>query len=363
LEPTHATACNIGNCNIKRRWEDISDEDWETLETNCPTGAVGEVLETLETICPTGAVMYFLDARITAKDISWPTVLCLTDLSAPESVQVAETVICEPLALSDHEAIISRRLSDLEELNERLAKLHNEFKKDMAKDIAGIGDRITAALIEKFSINDAGNDCKRVSSQSGDGEEQGQVLSQSGAEEHYGEDADAYNAFSVGEGVVAAPVQRVLSQSGDGEEQGQVLSQSGAEEEDMLHKGATHRDTSAIDSDYFVLVHSEQYKMKRYWFKRSQFNRDLQEVMYSNQLCMKRYSFKNSEACRNKMHEQVLSDLMKDESMYPTPEEADMLNLLCHLHDLDWQDKTPRVLSQSGARDEDCKLSFSFASV
>ena len=30
--------------------------------------------------------------------------------------------------------------------------------------------------------------------------------------------------FSVGEGVVAAPAQRVLSQSGDGEEQGQVLS-------------------------------------------------------------------------------------------------------------------------------------------
>ena len=27
MEPTHATACNIGNCNIKRRWEDISDSD------------------------------------------------------------------------------------------------------------------------------------------------------------------------------------------------------------------------------------------------------------------------------------------------------------------------------------------------
>ena len=27
LEPTHATACNIGNSNIKRHWEDISDSD------------------------------------------------------------------------------------------------------------------------------------------------------------------------------------------------------------------------------------------------------------------------------------------------------------------------------------------------
>ena len=27
LEPTQATACNIGFCNIKRRWEDIGDSE------------------------------------------------------------------------------------------------------------------------------------------------------------------------------------------------------------------------------------------------------------------------------------------------------------------------------------------------
>ena len=68
------------------------EEEWGTLERNCPT----------ETICPTGAVtdyLELLDAPIAAKDISWPTVLCLTDLLAHESAEPeSETVVAKPLA-------------------------------------------------------------------------------------------------------------------------------------------------------------------------------------------------------------------------------------------------------------------------
>ena len=119
---------------------------------------------------------------------------------------------------------------------------------------------------------------------------------------------------------------------------------------------------------------------------------DLHEVMYSNQDKMKRYRFMK--------HEQVLSDeecarirfnLLTDDCMKLIEEELTLFNNLsahsaswhdkdslsdsfnynaCFSDTLDWQDKMPRVLSQSGrvlsqsgARDEDCKLSFSFASV
>ena len=141
--------------------------------------------------------------------------------------------------------------------------------------------------------------------------------------------------------------------------------------------------------------------MKKYCFKCS-------EVLYSCQLKMKRYRFKNSSAYICKKHEQVLSDntavvysdeecarirfnLLNDDCMKLTEEELTLFNNLsahsaswhdkdslsdsfnynaCFSDTLDWQDKMPRVLSQSGrvlsqsgARDEDCKLSFSFASV
>jgi len=295
-------------------WNDLCDKS-EDLDMICPT------LDLLETYCPAGVVTSFVDAPIIAKEFSRPTVLCLAELLASESVAAKDisrpTVLCltellatesapvaETVALLDHEAI-SKRLSELQELNERLENLHKEFKTDMAKDLAGIGERITAALFEKFSFNnDQGNeqDFKPP------------------LEPHQLSFADRRQMFSP---KVAL----------DGAKSSQTLPSPTTAEpshckgnEDMLHKGAAHRETSATDSDYFVLVYSEQYKMKRYCFKRSQFNR--QEVLYSNQLSMKRYIFKNSEVCRNKMHEQVLSELMNDECMNPTLEEAVMLNWL-----------------------------------
>ena len=74
-------------------WNVLCDEEeWGTLERNCPT----------ETICPTGAVtdyLEWLDAPITAKDISWPKVLCLIDLLDQESAEPeSETVAAKPLA-------------------------------------------------------------------------------------------------------------------------------------------------------------------------------------------------------------------------------------------------------------------------
>ena len=55
-------------------------------------------LEMLEMNCPLGAVIYYLellDAPFAAKDISWPTVLCITDLLAHEE---SETVVAKPQA-------------------------------------------------------------------------------------------------------------------------------------------------------------------------------------------------------------------------------------------------------------------------
>mgnify|MGYP006148841971 CR=1 FL=1 len=295
-------------------WNDLCDKS-EDLDMICPT------LDLLETYCPAGVVTSFVDAPIIAKEFSRPTVLCLAELLASESVAAKDisrpTVLCltellatesapvaETVALLDHEAI-SKRLSELEELNERLENLHKEFKTDMAKDLAGIGDRITAALFEKFSVND----------------DQGNEQDfKPPLEPHQLSFADRRQMFSPKVALDGAISIQTLPSPTTAEPS------HCKENEDMLHKGAAHRETSATDSDYFVLVFSEQYKMKRYCFKRSQFNR--QEVLYSNQLSMKRYIFKNSEVCRNKMHEQVLSELMNDECMNPTLEEAVMLNWL-----------------------------------
>ena len=82
--------------------------------------------------CPLGAVIYFLDSPVSAEDISLPKVLSLSDLLEPEEeAEVELDVVC-------------KRQTELEELSVRLENLHTEYKKDMA----GMGDRITAALIE-----------------------------------------------------------------------------------------------------------------------------------------------------------------------------------------------------------------------
>ena len=80
-------------------------------------------------------------------------------------------------------------------------------------------------------------------------------------------------------------------------------------------------------------MYSDQSRMKRYCFNRSQFNSDLHEVKNSDfPLWLETGSdthvickhMQNSDACMNK----ALSDLMNDECMSPTPEEAAMLNWL-----------------------------------
>jgi hypothetical protein len=80
-------------------WNVLCDEseEWGTLERNCPTdrncptGDVTDVLElldvpiavkdfSLEKARPTGTVSFFVDAPLSAKDISIPTTLCLSIL-------------------------------------------------------------------------------------------------------------------------------------------------------------------------------------------------------------------------------------------------------------------------------------------
>jgi len=59
---------------------------------------------------------------------------------------------------------------------------------------------------------------------------------------------------------------------------------------DMLHSGSAHRGSATV-CDHYELLYSAQTNMKRYCFKRTQFNNDLHEVVYSKQRHLKRYKF------------------------------------------------------------------------
>ena len=82
LEPTHANACNIGNCNIKRRWEDISDSDEFPFmpQADFICEEEDELLEKLENVCPACVETFLVDAPLTVKDISRPKIICLSVL-------------------------------------------------------------------------------------------------------------------------------------------------------------------------------------------------------------------------------------------------------------------------------------------
>ena len=113
-----------------------------------------------------------------------------------------------------------------------------------------------------------------------------------------------------------------------------------------LQVGADYRD-SATDS-VFELVYSEQSRLKRYCFKRTEYLERLEpkchKVMYSNQDKMKRYSFMK--------HEQVLSavvysdeecarirfNLLNDDCMKLTEEELFIFNNLS-ARSASWHDK------------------------
>ena len=56
----------------------------------------------------------------------------------------------------------------------------------------------------------------------------------------------------------------------------------------MLHSGSAHRGSATV-CDYYEVLYSEQTNMKRYCFKRTQFNNDLHDVVYSNQKHSKLY--------------------------------------------------------------------------
>ena len=373
-------------------WNDLCDEseEWVTLETNCPT----------ETICPTGAVTDFLellDAPFAAKDISWPAVLCLTDLLAHESVEPeSETVVAKPLASLEYvmeqpstDGIILEQpstngdigkmrpavLSELRELRILVASMRADadgqlenLQQEYKKDLASMGDRISAALIEKLSsFNALGNEMGVLSQSGSSNIEKGfnwnpeaVVFSPLAArcgtkpeEFHIGEDVGycATALDAVDEDCLAGPgLEDDANGGGNGvvaEEP--VLSQSG---------GLPHRE-SASDRDFFEVVYSNQSRMKKYCFNCSKFNRDMHDVMFCFQLQLKKYRFLNSNACMLKRQEQVLSDLMNDECMNPNAEEADMLRWLnpnarfpfarnCFSGDSDGFSFLPSVLSQNG---------------
>ena len=104
-------------------------------------------------------VTFFVDAPLALKDISMPKTICLSlllklDLETtpddlePEAVLEPEALLEPKVLLLDE---VSRRQTGVEELNGMIANLHMEYKKEMA----GMGDRIWAALIKQFSTSEA----------------------------------------------------------------------------------------------------------------------------------------------------------------------------------------------------------------
>jgi len=278
---------------------------------------------------------------MTAKDISIPTTLCLSILLehnatkthgvSTELKEVAITgdgfileqpptsadnitgefldqpstngIISEDrLALLD---LVGKREAELEELQGQLENLQQEYK----KDLASMGERITMALMEKFSFH----------------------LPTHGADGALGKEVS---------GVEPQPQLREDHALGPSIVQGNVSGQLPASEEVSgveplpQHREGANTDIGFIDIDdtagftygMDVTIASETCLLVNP--VSSHFNCDVHEVLYSNQFKMKRYCFKNSNACMLKRREQLLSDLMNDECMNPNAEEVAMLRWL-----------------------------------
>jgi len=220
-----------------------------------------------------------VDAPLTAKDISIPTTLCLSSLlehnaskthgvstELKEAAITADNITGEFLDQPSTNGIISedrlalldlvgKREAELEELQGQLENLQQEYK----KDLASMGERITMALMEKFSFH----------------------LPTHGADGALGKEVS---------GVEPQPQHR----EGANTDIGFIDIDDTA--------GFTYGMDVTIASETCLLVNPVS----------SHFNCDVHEVLYSNQFKMKRYCFKNSNACMLQRREQLLSDLMND---------------------------------------------------
>ena len=343
----------------RSNWNDLCDKS-EDLDMTCPT------LDILETCCPAGVVTYFLDAPIITKDISRPTVLCLSDLLEP----VADGITGDFMELPSTNDVIlelpgEKLLQALHDMKQDLklaleierAAIQKTFEEDVV-DLAGfkeqITDRVMAEVVDMLPTpGKPPLDPHQLSFA-----ERRQMFSSSVAatvepeEQHC--NSNIGNEFIWNSNATEfSPIFVDFIAAGPGHCKGDDAS---------LQVGADYRD-SATDS-VFELVYSEQSRLKRYCFKRTEYLERLEpkchKVMYSNQDKMKRYSFMK--------HEQVLSavvysdeecarirfNLLNDDCMKLTEEELFIFNNLS-ARSASWHDKD--------GIDDSCKYNACFSDI
>ena len=127
LEPTQATAWNIGFCNIKRRWEDISDSEEfpfapqadfffigdsenDEKEDFDVDAAFSQAHVSTQTDFP--PLLRFVDAPTSDNDVSLPRILCLDLLCVP--APTAQNLFLSSGVTEERNAAL---LSELRELN------------------------------------------------------------------------------------------------------------------------------------------------------------------------------------------------------------------------------------------------------
>ena len=327
----------------RSNWNDMRDQS-EDLDMTCPT------LDILETCCPAGVVTYFLDAPIITKDISRPTVLRISDLLEP----VADGITGDFMELPSTNDVIlelpgEKLLQALHDMKQDLklaleierAAIQKTFEEDVV-DLAGfkeqITDRVMAEVVDMLPTpGKPPLDPHQLSFA-----ERRQMFSSRVAatvepeEQHC--NSNIGNEFIWNSNATEfSPIFVDFIAAGPGHCKGDDAS---------LQVGADYRD-SATDS-VFELVYSEQSRLKRYCFKRTEYLERLEpkchKVMYSNQDKMKRYSFMK--------HEQVLSavvysdeecarirsNLLNDGCMKLTEEELSFFNNLS-ARSASWHDK------------------------
>ena len=343
----------------RSNWNDLCDKS-EDLDMTCPT------LDILETCCPAGVVTYFLDAPIITKDISRPTVLCLSDLLEP----VADGITGDFMELPSTNDVIlelpgEKLLQALHDMKQDLklaleierAAIQKTFEEDVV-DLAGfkeqITDRVMAEVLDMLPTpGKPPLDPHQLSFA-----ERRQMFSSRVAatvepeEQHC--NSNIGNEFIWNSNATDfSPIFVDFIAAGPGHCKGDDAS---------LQVGADYRD-SATDS-VFELVYSEQSRLKRYCFKCTEYLERLEpkchKVMYSNQDKMKRCSFMK--------HEQVLSavvysdeecarirfNLLNDDCMKLTEEELFIFNNLS-ARSASWHDKD--------GIDDSCKYNACFSDI
>ena len=322
---------------IRKRsnWNDLCDKS-EDLDMTCPT------LDILETCCPAGVVTYFLDAPIITKDISRPTVLCLSDLLEPVADGITGDFMELPSKLpSTSGEKILQALHDMKQdlkltLEIERAAIQKTFEEDVV-DLAGIKEQITdRVMAEVVDLLPTPGKPPLDPHQLSFAERRQMFSSRVAAtvepeEQHC--NSNIGNEFIWNSNATEfSPIFVDFIAAGPGHCKGDDAS---------LQVGADYRDSAA--DPVFELVYSEQSRLKRYCFKRTEYLEQLEpkchEVMYSNQAKMKRYRFMK--------HEQVLSDeecarirfnLLNDDCMKLTEEELFIFNNLS-ARSASWHDK------------------------